>query len=146
MGKNNNNRRKGNGQQQRPPRYTGKNIDYMGDAGRMKRHAVDVFREMSHGRYNFNNIAEFNNRDFLYAAIQAAEENMKQSSIISSALNYAYGMSNDPDVVALKNRYISMYNGWMFIRNSMIQFTNTMDFGALMGMARQLSSNRDLRL
>lgn len=144
MGNFNNNKKKKNGN--KPPRYTGKNVDYMGDPGRMERHAVDVFRDMSRGKYNFNNISEFNNRDFIYAAIQAAEKNMKRHDIMRVALDYTYGMSNDPDVIALKNMELSCYNGWCFIRNSMYGFMNTGDFGSLMGMAQHLSANRDLRL
>lgn len=147
MGNNKPNRNKNNNRsQQKPQRYTGKNVDYMGDPGRMERHSIDVFRDMSRGKYNFNNIVEFQNRDFVMAAIRAAEKNMKRHDILVTALNFTYGSSNDPDVIAMKNQELASYNGWAFIRNSLYAFMNTMDFGALYGLANQLSSNRELRL
>lgn len=143
---NNNNRNRNKNKNKQPQKYTGKNIDYMGDPGRMERHAVDVFRDMSRGKYNFNNLVEFENRDFVYAAIKAAEKNYRRHDILRVALSYTYGMSNDPDVVGLMNNEQTCCNGWQYIINSMYAFMNTKDYGALMGMAQQLSSNRNLRL
>lgn len=141
MGKNNK-RKTNNGQ----PRYTGKNINYMGDASRMEKHAVDIFREMSRGKYNTNNLSEFNNRDFVLAAIKACERNIRQQNILVFSLNYTYGTSTDPDVIALKNKNVNILNGWIFVRDSLIRFNNSMDFGGLLGMVQHLATNRELRL
>lgn len=126
--------------------YTGKNKDFMGDPGRMERHAVDVFRDMSRGKYNFSNIAEFNNRDFVYAAIQAAAKNARKHHILKTALDYTYGTSSDPDVIALKNQEMATYNGWYYVYSGMINFMNSGDLGAIMGMAQYLLNNREIRL
>lgn len=138
MGKNRNGKR--------PQVYTGKNKDPMGDPGRMERHAIDVFRDMSRGKYNFSNLVEFNNRDFVYAAIQAASKNVRKHNILKTALEFTYGASSDPDVVALKNQENATANGWFFVYATMTNFMNTQDLGAIMGMAQQLLNNRDLRL
>lgn len=137
-GKNHNN--------QKPQRYTGKNVDNFGDPMRMERHAVDVFRDMSRGKYNFNNLNEFMNQDFVYAAISAAKKNIRRHQILVNALNYAYGASNDPDVISLKNQENATLTGWTFVVNGLCAFTSTMDMGSLMGMAQWLSNNREIRL
>lgn len=139
MGKNKN-------RNQRPQRYTGKNVDYLGDPMRMERHAVDIFRDMSRGKYNFNNLNEFLNHDFVYAAIRAAQKNIKKHEILSTALSYAYGASNDPDVIALRNQENFSLTGWNFIYNGLCSFTHTLDLGGLMGMAQWLANNREIRL
>lgn len=141
MGKNNKNRNN-----QKPQRYTGKNVDYLGDPMRMERHAVDVFRDMSRGKYNFNNLNEFMNQDFVYAAIRAAQKNIRKHQILVNALAYAYGACNDPDVISLRNQENAALTGWTFIVNGLCSFTSSMDLGSLMGMAQWLSNNREIRL
>lgn len=143
MGKRNKNNRGGN---QQPPRYKGKNVDMMGDPGRMERHAIDVFRDMSKGRYNFNNISEFLNREFVIAAIQAAQKQLRQHEILRNALNYAYGASADTDVITLRNREMTTCQGWEFVISSLYVILNTQDLGTVYGLANRLSANRELRL
>ena len=141
MGKN---RNRNNNQKQQ--RYTGKNVDHFGDPMRMERHALDVFRDMSRGKYNFNYLNEFMNNDFVYAAIRVAQKNIRRHDIVASALSYAYGASNDPDVISLRNQENAILTGWTFIHSSFCGFTGTGDLGSLMGMAQWLSNNREIRL
>ena len=139
-----NKKRRGGGNN--PPRYTGKNVDVMGDPGRMEKHAIDVFRDMSRGKYNFDNIFEFQNRDFVYAAIRAAEKQHRRHDIIRTALDFAYGASDDVDVISLRNIELTTCNGWLYIVNTMYRYMRTGDITSLMGMAQKLSGNRNLRL
>ena len=129
-----------------PQRYTGKNVDAMGDPGRMEKHAIDVFRDMSRGKYNFDNIFEFQNRDFVYAAIRAAEKQHRRHDIIRTALDFAYAASDDVDVISLRNIELTTCSGWQFIINTMYGYMQTGDIASLMGMAQRLSGNRNLRL
>ena len=142
----NNNKRRNKGGNNRPQQYTGKNKDPMGDVGRMEHHAVEVFRDMCRGRYNLENLFEFQNRDFVYAAIKAAEHEFRMNDIIRQALDYTYGMSDGVDVIAQKNYFQSRCNGWQYIVNTMYAFMQTQDMGMLVGMANMLASNRNLRL
>ena len=143
MAKHGRNNRGGNSQ---PQRYKGKNVDMMGDPGRMERHAIDVFRDMSRGKYNFNNISEFLNREFVLAAIIASQKQLRIHQILKSALEYAYGNSDDNDVMMLKNRELVSCQGWETIIQSLYIVLNTQDLGTVYGMANRLSANRDLRL
>lgn len=138
MGKRNKNKQ--------PNRYTGKNIDMMGDVAHMERHALDVFRDMSRGRFNPNLVTEFLNKDFVRVAIVCAQKEHRKNAIILNALNYSYGTSNDADVIQLINRYISTCRGWEYIISSLYTVFNTSDLGTVYGMAQRLSSDRELRL
>ena len=138
MAKHGRNNRGGNSQ---PQRYKGKNVDMMGDPGRMERHAIDVFRDMSRGKYNFNNISEF-----VLAAITASQKQLRIHQILKNALEYAYGNSDDNDVMMLKNRELVSCQGWETIIQSLYIVLNTQDLGTVYGMANRLSANRDLRL
>lgn len=144
MGKNDN--RKNNQTQNKNQRYTGKNIDMMGDAGRMERHAVDVFRDMNRGRWNINGLSDFYNRDFVWSALKAAERNIRKHDIYFTALNYTYPNCADSDVIALKNQEMQSLNGWRYIYQVLMGYMNSGDIGAILGMNNQLSTNRDLRL
>lgn len=141
-----NNKKKRGGGNNNPQRYTGKNVNVMGDSGRMEKHAIDVFRDMNRQKYNFDNIYEFQNRDFVYAAIRAAEKNHRRHGIIRNALDYAYGASDDVDVISLRNIEQTICAGWQYIVNTMYAFMQTGDLGMIVGMAQQLSNNRNLRL
>lgn len=141
-----NNKKKRGGGNNNPQRYTGKNVNVMGDSGRMEKHAIDVFRDMNRQKYNFDNIYEFQNRDFVYAAIRAAEKNHRRHDIIRNALDYAYGASDDVDVISLRNIEQTTCAGWQYIVNTMYAFMQTGDLGMIVGMAQQLSNNRNLRL
>ena len=46
-----NNKKKRGGGNNNPQRYTGKNVNVMGDSGRMEKHAIDVFRDMNRQKY-----------------------------------------------------------------------------------------------
>lgn len=149
MGKKNRNNKGGNrpnNQNGQPPRYRGKNIDMMGDPGRMKRHAIDVFRDISRGRYNTNNIAEFLNQEFIMAAITGAREQLRRHEILRNAIVYAYGASADPDVLSLRNQETVTCQGWELIINTLYVILNTQDLGTVYGLINRLSTNRDLRL
>ena len=141
-----NNKKNRGGGNNNPQRYTGKNVNVMGDSGRMEKHAIDVFRDMNRQKYNFDNIYEFQNRDFVYAAIRAAEKNHRRHDIIRNALDYAYGASDDVDVISLRNIEQTTCAGWQYIVNTMYAFMQTGDLGMIVGMAQQLSNNRNLRL
>lgn len=140
------NKNNNGGGQNRPQQYTGKNKDPMGDSGRMERYAIDMFRDMSRGKFDLSNVYKFQNRDFAYAAIRAAEKNFRRHDIMKTALNFAYGRSDDVDVIALTNIEISTCNGWQYIINTLYAFMQTGDLGMLAGMAQQLANNRNLRL
>ena len=137
---------RGGNTDKQPPRYRGKNIDMMGNPDRMERHAIDVFRDMSRGRYNINNIFEFNNKEFVQAAIIASQKELRKHTILKNALEYAYGASIDSDVITLKNRELMSCQGWEFIISSLYVVLNTGDLGTVYGMNNRLSTNRDLRL
>ena len=142
MGKNNKNRNNNN----RAPKYTGNNVNPLGDTYRMKRHAEEVFRDMSRGRYNFNNISEFMNDDFVNACIKCAEEKIRTQNIYLTALNYTYANSSDPMVTGLKNQHQITLSGWYQIYNTMCGFTFHKDMGTILGLCNSLSTNRELRL
>lgn len=147
MGKSNNrNNNRGGNRGSQPQRYTGKNVDVMGDAGRMERHAIDVFRDMSRGRWNVQNIYEFQNTDFVWAALKAAERNVRRHDILLTALNYTYPGCSDADVIALKNQEMNIRNGWSYVYSILTGYINSGDIGAIFGMNNQLSTNRDLKL
>lgn len=141
MGKNNRNGK-------RPQRYTGKNVDHLGDPLRMERHAVDIFRDMSRSRYNINNLSEFQNQDFVMACIRASQQQVRQNQIVLNALRAAYqGLSaSDPDVIGMTNKFQMLVNGWSKVYTTMYSFYNTGDLGSIIGLVGVLSSSRDLRL
>ena len=143
MGKANKNKNNG-----RPPRYTGKNVDHLGDPLRMERHATDIFRDMSRSRYNINNIYEFQNRDFVLASIRVAQQQMRQAQIVLNALLAAYRgpSAADPDVIALVSRYQMTYNGWYKVYSVTLNYLNTGDLGSIIGLVNVLGNSRDLRL
>ena len=114
MGKNNKNRNGNN----RPPKYTGNNVNPLGDPYRMKRHAEETFRDMCRGRYNFNNISEFMNDDFVNACIKCAEEKIRIQNIYLTALNYTYANSSDQMVTGLKNQHQITLRAWYQIYNT----------------------------
>lgn len=142
MGKRNGKRNNGNN----PQIYRGKNVDMMGDPGRMERHAIDVFRDMSKGRYNYANISEFMNRDFVFAAINAASKQHRTHTIKLYAMEYAYGQSFDPDVISITNQERNFCKGWEMVINSLYIILNTGDIGTIYGLINRLQTNRDLRL
>lgn len=144
MGKNNKNR--GNNNNNRPPRYTGNNVYALGDPIRMKRHAEEVFRDMSRGRYNLNDIVEFQNDDFIVACIKTAEEKIRTQNIYLTALNFTYARSTDPMVTALKNQHQIALNGWLQIHRVITGYSVHKDVGTLVGLFQSLSTNRELRL
>lgn len=142
MGKRNNRRNNGSN----PPVYRGKNVDMMGDPGRMERHAIDVFRDMSRGKYNYNNAFEFMNRDFVLAAINAASKQHRLHCIKLCAMEYAYGQCIDSDVISITNQERNFCKGWEMIINSLYVILNTGDIGTVYGLINRLRSDRDLRL
>lgn len=140
MGKRNRNNGK------KPQIYRGKNVDMMGDPGRMERHSIDVFRDMSRGRYNFNNIYEFLNRDFVIAAIMGAQKQLRRHEIMFNSLTFAYGASNDEDVISLTRQEFNTCNAWRSIISALYIVLNTQDLGTVYGLVNQLSSSREIRL
>lgn len=141
-----NNKRNKNKGGNRPQQYTGKNKDPMGDSGRMEQYATNIFRDMCRGKYNLDNIFEFQNRDFVYAAIRAAEKNHRRHDILKTALQFTYGQSDDVDVIALTNIEQQTCFGWQYIVSTLYGYMQTNDLGMLVGMAQKLASNRNLRL
>lgn len=141
MGKRNRN----NGER-KPQIYRGKNVDMMGDPGRMEKHAIDVFRDMSNGRYNPNNIYEFLNRDFIISAINGAQKQLRRHEILFNALSFAYGASNDVDVIAMTRQEFNSCTGWRHVISVLYTVLNTQDLGTVYGLINQLSSSRDIRL
>lgn len=130
----------------KPPVYRGKNIDMMGDPGRMERHAIDVFREMCRGKYQYSNVTEFMNRDFVYAAITAASKQLRINTIKFNAMTYAYGASSDPDVIAITNQERNSCKAWESIINSLYIVLNTGDLGTVYGLINRLQGDKGLRL
>lgn len=141
MGKSNNK----NKRPERTPRYTGKNIDPMGDATRMGRFAISLFKDMCHGRFEFNkNIGVFQNPEFINSAIVAVNEKLRENSTYLVALNYTYGASNDLIVAQLIERHTKAIEGWDFIRNTLYMILNTRDISLVYGLINRLPDYKNV--
>lgn len=106
MAKNNN---------KRTPRYTGKNINPMGDPSRMGKHAVNMLKDMSRKQFDFpRNAPLFQNREFVMSALTEITYKIREQNTILMALNYTYGASNDTLVHQLIEKSTKAVEGWSY--------------------------------
>ena len=130
---------------ERTPRYTGKNIDPMGDATRMGRFAVSLFKDMCHGKFDFNkNISVFQNREFINSAIVEVNNKLRENSTYLIALNYTYGASNDLVVAQLIERHTKAIEGWEFIKNILYMILNSGDISLVYGLLNRLPDYKNV--
>lgn len=124
----------------RPPMYRGKNVDPMGDPGRMRRHATSLFKDMAHGKAK--SIDEyrtlFANAAYLKAAIDEVTKKVYEQNIYNQALNFTYGASTDAVIRQMIDRHHKAHEGWSYILQTLYQIANSNDVTFILGLMNRL--------
>ena len=95
------------------PRYKGNNANPMGDIGRMGKHAIGIFKDMSRGKVRHaGEYTEFYNQDFIRGAIDEVVYRIRENSIYQYALLSVYGNSTDPQVMSMIKKHTAAIEGW----------------------------------
>lgn len=136
MGKNNN-------QNNKPKRYKGKNVHPLSGSMQMGQHAIRLIKNLAFNNFNMETDGVyFQNQDYIMAAIHEVEGKIKEENIYNSALNYAYGASNDITVLRLMNNHKRALDAWNMIYGVLVAILNTGDISLLLGLASRLPDYR----
>ena len=123
----------------KPPRYKGKNINPMGDVSRMGKYAINIFKDIAHGKMKGQNgYPEFQNREFLIGAISEVEKKIRENNIYVQALYFTYAESTDSQAQYLLRKHQQAAEGWNYIYNTLFIMLNTGDMGYVSGLMNRL--------
>ena len=77
-------------------RYKGKNVSPTSGPIQMGQYAIRKIKDIAFGNFNFEQDAHnFQNKEFLMAAIHEVETKVIEQQVYNTALAYAYGASTD---------------------------------------------------
>lgn len=148
MGKfNNGGNRKGypdNGNRRKPRGIPPQRVNQLGDVGRMGKYAINLFKDMANGKAkNLDQYSEFQDYNFLVAAIRAVYEKYVEASLDLNAYKIAYGESNPNVTIERRMRaFARSVDGWGFIGMTLNQILNSGDTSKVMALINRLPDYR----
>lgn len=120
-------------------RYKGKNVSPTSGPIQMGQYATRKIKDIAFGNFNFEQDAHnFQNKEFLMAAIHEVETKVIEQQVYNTALAYAYGASTDGIVLRMINRHKRALDGWTLVYNTIAGIIQTGDLGLLVGLMNRL--------
>ena len=129
---------------ERVKQYKGKNVNQLGDVGRMGKYAINLFKDMAKGNAkSLDQYSEFQDYNFLVAAIGAVYEKYVEASLDLNAYKIAYGEGNPNVTIERRMRgFARSVDAWNFIGMTLNQILNSGDTSKVMALINRLPDYR----